>query len=176
MCVAYEHEGEKLRSMPYHQSVFHDVTPVYVELPGWRTDLSACTEARELPREARDYLELVEHEVGRARALRRHRPGPRAVRAALTDAGLRRRQRGAGARAGRGARADGRRRGDAWQPRHPRLDAARRPRSVLRADLYVIGPEVPLVDGSGRPPPRRRARSCSARAPTAPASRARRRG
>ena len=64
VCVAYEHAGEKLRSMPYHQSVFHDVTPVYVELPGWRTDLSACTEAHELPREARDYLELIEHEVG----------------------------------------------------------------------------------------------------------------
>ena len=43
VCVAYEHGGEKLRSMPYHQSVFHDVTPVYVELPGWRTDLSVCT-------------------------------------------------------------------------------------------------------------------------------------
>ena len=64
VCVAYEHQGEKLRSMPYHQSVFHDVTPVYVELPGWRTDLSACTEVADLPREARDYLELVEHEVG----------------------------------------------------------------------------------------------------------------
>src|SRR5262245_15840792 len=40
VCVAYEHEGEKLRAMPYHQSVFHDVQPVYVELPGWRKDLS----------------------------------------------------------------------------------------------------------------------------------------
>lgn len=64
VCVAYEHEGDKLRAMPYHQSVFHDVTPVYEELPGWRTDLSACTEAGQLPREARDYLELIEHEVG----------------------------------------------------------------------------------------------------------------
>jgi adenylosuccinate synthase len=64
VCVAYEHQGEKLRSMPYHQSVFHDVQPVYVELPGWRTDLSACREVAELPREARQYLELIETEVG----------------------------------------------------------------------------------------------------------------
>jgi adenylosuccinate synthase len=64
ICTAYEHQGEKLRSMPYHQSVFHDVTPVYVELPGWQTDLRNCTEVAHLPREARQYLELIEHEVG----------------------------------------------------------------------------------------------------------------
>ena len=34
VCVAYEHEGTKLTTFPYHQSVLHDVTPVYEELPG----------------------------------------------------------------------------------------------------------------------------------------------
>ena len=64
VCVAYEHNGEKVASMPYHQSVFHDVTPVYVELPGWQTDLSACREVADLPSEARGYLDLVESQVG----------------------------------------------------------------------------------------------------------------
>ncbi|HEX9258798.1 MAG TPA: adenylosuccinate synthase, partial [Acidimicrobiales bacterium] len=64
LCVAYEHEGVRHTSLPYHQSVLHGVTPVYVELPGWRTDLTACKERAELPRQALDYLALLEREVG----------------------------------------------------------------------------------------------------------------
>ena len=64
ICVAYEHAGDKLTALPYHQSVLHDVHPVYAELPGWRTDLSACREVHDLPTEARQYLELIEQEVG----------------------------------------------------------------------------------------------------------------
>jgi adenylosuccinate synthase len=64
VCVAYEHEGTKLTSFPYHQSVVHDVTPVYAELPGWRTDLTGCREVADLPQEARQYLAVVEEQVG----------------------------------------------------------------------------------------------------------------
>src|SRR5262249_54508458 len=34
VCTAYEHDGAKLTTLPYHQSVLHDVVPVYEELPG----------------------------------------------------------------------------------------------------------------------------------------------
>jgi adenylosuccinate synthase len=64
LCVAYEHHGEKLTTLPYHQSVVHDVKPVYVDLPGWQTDLTACREVADLPAEARAYLALVEEHVG----------------------------------------------------------------------------------------------------------------
>jgi adenylosuccinate synthase len=64
LCVAYEHEGTKLTSMPYHQSVLHDVVPVYEDLPGWQTDLTACREVGDLPAAARNYLALVEEHVG----------------------------------------------------------------------------------------------------------------
>jgi len=64
VCVAYEHEGTKLTNFPYHQSVVHDVTPVYEELPGWRTDLTGCREVADLPQEARQYLAVVEEHVG----------------------------------------------------------------------------------------------------------------
>jgi adenylosuccinate synthase len=64
VCIAYEHEGTKLTTFPYHQSVVHDVTPVYAELPGWRTDLTRCREVADLPQEARQYLALVEEQVG----------------------------------------------------------------------------------------------------------------
>jgi adenylosuccinate synthase len=64
VCVAYEHNGEKLVNLPYHQSVVHDVKPVYEELPGWQTDLTACRTVDDLPAEARTYLALLEHHVG----------------------------------------------------------------------------------------------------------------
>jgi adenylosuccinate synthase len=64
VCTAYEHEGVKLSSLPYHQSVLHDVVPVYEELPGWRTDLTGCREPHDLPQEARQFLALVEEQVG----------------------------------------------------------------------------------------------------------------
>ena len=55
---------DKLATFPYHQSVVHDVTPVYEELPGWRVDLTGCREVAELPQEARQYLAVVEEQVG----------------------------------------------------------------------------------------------------------------
>ena len=64
ICVAYEHEGKALDSMPYHQSVLHDVRPVYEDLPGWQTALADIHEAHDLPSKARDYLAVLERHVG----------------------------------------------------------------------------------------------------------------
>jgi adenylosuccinate synthase len=64
VCVAYDHGGERLTHLPYHQSVVHDVTPVYEELPGWQTDLTSVREPGDLPSEARDYLAVLEEQVG----------------------------------------------------------------------------------------------------------------
>jgi adenylosuccinate synthase len=64
ICVAYEHDGAKVSTLPYHQSVLHDVVPVYVELPGWQTDLTGCREPHDLPQEARQYLAALEEQVG----------------------------------------------------------------------------------------------------------------
>ena len=64
VCVAYEHEGKRLENMPYHQSVLHNVTPVYEELPGWKTDISEITERADLPPEASAYIAFLEQQVG----------------------------------------------------------------------------------------------------------------
>ena len=64
VCVAYEHEGERITDFPYHQSVLHNVTPVYEELPGWKTDLTGVTDRSELPQAAADYLSFVEEQCG----------------------------------------------------------------------------------------------------------------
>ena len=64
VCVAYEVDGRRIEHWPDNQSVLHKVTPIYEELPGWRTDLSEATEAHHLPAAATRYVELLEEQVG----------------------------------------------------------------------------------------------------------------
>src|SRR5438105_8616478 len=64
VCVAYEADGTRYEHVPYHQSVLHRVTPVYEELPGWKTDLTKVTRPSELPAAARDYIALLESLAG----------------------------------------------------------------------------------------------------------------
>jgi adenylosuccinate synthase len=64
VAVAYRHEGREYRHLPAHQSVLHHAEPVYEELPGWRTDLSGARELSDLPREATDYIDLIEEASG----------------------------------------------------------------------------------------------------------------
>ncbi|MDA8263372.1 MAG: adenylosuccinate synthetase, partial [Actinomycetota bacterium] len=64
VCVGYRDGDEFLDSVPYHQSVFHRVQPIYEELEGWMTPLSACTSPSQLPSAARRYIEFLESAVG----------------------------------------------------------------------------------------------------------------
>ena len=64
ICVAYDLDGQRVEHLPYHQSDFHAAVPIYVEMPGWKQDLSSCTERSQLPREALDYLSFLEEQVG----------------------------------------------------------------------------------------------------------------
>jgi adenylosuccinate synthase len=64
VCVAYEVDGERYEHVPYHQSVLHKVTPVYEDLPGWKTDLSAVTSFDDLPSQARDYIAFLADQAG----------------------------------------------------------------------------------------------------------------
>ena len=64
VCVAYEADGERFEHLPYHQSTLHKVTPVYEELPGWKSDLSQITHSSDLPAAAARYLGFLEEQVG----------------------------------------------------------------------------------------------------------------
>jgi adenylosuccinate synthase len=64
VCVAYEVDGERITHVPDNQSVLHRVQPVYEELPGWATDLTACSERQDLPPAAADYLDFLEEQIG----------------------------------------------------------------------------------------------------------------
>ena len=64
VCVGYEADGVRYDYPPYHQSVLHKVTPIYEELPGWNTDLSAMTSLEEMPQAARDYVAFLSEQIG----------------------------------------------------------------------------------------------------------------
>jgi len=64
VCTGYELDGAPTRNYPDRADVLARVTPVYVELPGWGSDLSGVREPSGLPGPARDLLSLVEREVG----------------------------------------------------------------------------------------------------------------
>jgi adenylosuccinate synthase len=52
-------EGAVLDEFPYHQTILHGATPEYEDLPGFDADIGGCRSEAELPREARDYLDLI---------------------------------------------------------------------------------------------------------------------
>ncbi|MGI9578480.1 MAG: adenylosuccinate synthase [Microthrixaceae bacterium] len=64
VCVAYDVNGQRHEHLPYHQSDLHAAKPIYEELPGWKTDLTAVRELSELPAEAVSYLEFLQDQVG----------------------------------------------------------------------------------------------------------------
>lgn len=64
VCIAYDVDGVRYTTVPEHQSLFHDAKPVYIELPGWKCDISNVRNYTDLPREAKDYIDLIERLSG----------------------------------------------------------------------------------------------------------------
>ena len=60
VCVGYRGADEaRFDEYPYHQTVMHQATGVYEELPGWQEDISECRDESELPQTTRDYLQYI---------------------------------------------------------------------------------------------------------------------
>jgi adenylosuccinate synthase len=49
---------------PYHQTVMHQASGDYEQLPGWDEDITECREEHQLPQNARDYLQYISDFVG----------------------------------------------------------------------------------------------------------------
>ena len=64
VCVAYEAGGDRYDKLPWHQSVLHEVRPVYQELPGWQRDTSDVERQEDLPPAALAYLEFLAAQAG----------------------------------------------------------------------------------------------------------------
>ncbi len=62
VCLGYEIEGEVVEHFPFELT--NDIKPVYVELPGWETDLSKIKSQNEFPEELNNYISFIEDEMG----------------------------------------------------------------------------------------------------------------
>lgn len=62
-CVAYRIEGQEVEHFPY-DLMDAEVEPIYVELPGWKTDMTAMQSEDEFPEEFNAYLSFLEEQLG----------------------------------------------------------------------------------------------------------------
>lgn len=61
-CVAYRINGEEVTTLPYE--IDENIEPVYVEIPGWNTDMTKMQSEDEFPEEFNNYLTFLEEELG----------------------------------------------------------------------------------------------------------------
>jgi adenylosuccinate synthase len=59
-CVSYNINGVETEDFPFD---VEDVEPVYVELPGWQTDMTRMQSENEFPEEFNNYLTFLEQEL-----------------------------------------------------------------------------------------------------------------
>ena len=78
VCTAYRGAEEaRFATYPYHQTVLHQATGEYEELPGWDEDITEAREEADLPQAARDYLAYIADFIGVPIALVGVGPGAR---------------------------------------------------------------------------------------------------
>ncbi len=63
VCTAYLVDGEETIDFPTGDALAK-ATPIYTTVPGWKTDISGCRTFDSLPREAQDYVLMLEKAVG----------------------------------------------------------------------------------------------------------------
>ena len=60
-CVAYNRGGEFIENFPY--DINEGIEPVYVEMPGWKQDLSSITSEEQFPKAFKDYIAFLERQL-----------------------------------------------------------------------------------------------------------------
>ena len=63
VCVAYDIDGHITKDFPPTPLV-SKAKPVLKHMPGWKTDISSARSLSDLPKEAREYVEMIERETG----------------------------------------------------------------------------------------------------------------
>jgi adenylosuccinate synthase len=62
ICTHYEIDGEKISDFPYDVNDL-DVKPIYIEMDGWKKDLTALSQYNDAPIELKNYVEYLEKEL-----------------------------------------------------------------------------------------------------------------
>ncbi len=66
VCTEYEVDGDRTTDLPSDARVLARARPVYRSVPGWKKTTVGALDLAALPRAARDYVSLIEEEVGAA--------------------------------------------------------------------------------------------------------------
>lgn len=61
-CVAYRANGQNISEFPY--DIDNNIEPVYVEMKGWKTDMTKMQQESQFPQEFSDYIAFLEKELG----------------------------------------------------------------------------------------------------------------
>ena len=61
LCVAYDINGERTETLPFE--VNEDITPEYIEMPGWQVDMTKMQSENEFPEEFNSFLSFLENEL-----------------------------------------------------------------------------------------------------------------
>ncbi len=62
VCTEYNYKGQKIDHLPYNIEP-ENIKPVYVELKGWKADLTSMTSYEQLPQELKEYIKFIEESV-----------------------------------------------------------------------------------------------------------------
>jgi len=63
VCVAYKVDGKETLEIPAQASGYEKIEPIYVNLPGWRSETFGIANYNRLPAKAKSYLEFIEKET-----------------------------------------------------------------------------------------------------------------
>ena len=59
ICIGYKLEGEVIEHMPYDMCTKLP-EPVYVDMKGWKVDVTGVAAEADFPQELRDYIKFIE--------------------------------------------------------------------------------------------------------------------
>lgn len=62
ICTAYKYKGENINHLPYNIEP-ENIEPIYIEMKGWKADLTGMTTYNELPQELKNYIAFIEKEL-----------------------------------------------------------------------------------------------------------------
>jgi adenylosuccinate synthase len=64
ICVAYDYRGERLEQFPADLDILRECQPIYLDCPGWQSDISGATSLNDLPVATRRYLDTLAEVTG----------------------------------------------------------------------------------------------------------------
>lgn len=64
VCTGYKTSQGVLEEFPLDLDLFTEAVPIYEELPGWSEDISQIENRKDLPKEARNYIDYIEEKSG----------------------------------------------------------------------------------------------------------------